>query len=324
MPTPLIVVGANRTVGRSDDGITWVAVSSVGLVDSFTSIYAVTGGGSVAVAGGDVDDGWYGAGVVTTDNDNWSYMDMQHGWITEALAYSPTLGLFLSVATGGGLSTSPDGVNWTWGDLGFGGSSAFGDAIWASGLDLFVACASSGSTWKVATSPDGVTWTDRTAGITVPSGGLYSLGYSADLGLLVTGGQLGGLWTSPDGITWTSRTSPFAATSAVVNDVTWSPALGLFVAVGGGGKLATSPDGVTWTLRTSSFSSSTINGVEWFADAGVFVACGSTGKIATSPDGTTWTQRSNPFGSNDLYDISLGAAILPVGGYLGLGGHLPA
>jgi hypothetical protein len=191
--------------------------------------------------------------------------------------------LFVAVADGGTIITSPSGSVWTNQTNGFAGSYINGIS-WSPSLGLWVAVGQSGKTF---TSPDGVTWTDRTFGAATR---FTCLIWVDELNLFVAGGGSGILYTSPDGITWTSRTSNMVNNE--IFEICWSPSLSLLVIVGGGGKLCTSPDGVTWTSRTSGFGTTQINGVAWSPTLNLFIAVGPSGTNSTSPTGVTWTLRT--------------------------------
>jgi hypothetical protein len=205
----------------------------------------------------------------------------------DGLAWSPTLSLFVAVASDvtPAIMTSPDGITWTSRTEPV--SSAWRAVTWATGLNLFVAVSTAG---LVMTSPDGITWTQRTA---AAANGWEAIVWAPALSLLVVVGGSGAsrVMTSPDGITWTART---AAAALLWQGVTWSPALGLLAACAFSAPngIMTSPDGITWTQRTAP--NSAYEAIDWSPKLGLFVAVGGAsgvGVVLTSPDGITWTAR---------------------------------
>lgn len=225
--------------------------------------------------------------------------------IWEAVAWSPELGLFAAIASGGGtvttdrVMTSPDGLAWTirtaaqahaWRSICWGGPA---------GAKLFVAVSSTTSVNHVMTSADGITWVTRS---TNPfSSSLRGVCWSPDLNLFVAVGNAGTgqrALTSPDGITWTVQSTP--ADNSWFS-VCWAGApVNKFVAcatTGTNGRVMTSPDGVTWTLQplNAELNGNPWVGVCWSPEKAllVMVASGGTSdRTARSADGINWTAYS--------------------------------
>lgn len=210
-----------------------------------------------------------------------------------AVAWSPSLGLFVAVSesgTGNRVMSSPDGINWT---LRTSAADASWQGLaWSPSLGLFVAVGDSGTTSCVMTSPNGINWTIRTGAAALS---WRAVTWSPSLGLFVavaSSGTGNRVMTSTNGTSWTARTS------AANNDwraVTWSPELSLFVAVaitGTGNRVMTSPNGITWTARNAAADVSW-RGVAWSPPLELFVAVSTDGtnRVMTSPDGITWTLR---------------------------------
>jgi hypothetical protein len=225
---------------------------------------------AIAVVGGQT---WT---VRTLEADTW-----------HAVAWSPTLSLFVAVGQGGThyAASSQDGITWTPRTLATGN---WRGVVWAPALNLFVAVST--ITNFAATSPDGIAWTIQT----IEAGNWASIAWSSQLSLLVTVGLAGtGFYaaSSPDGVNWTTRT--------LENDnwisVAWSPALGLFVAISDTGPthyVATSSNGTTWS--TGTIEADFWHSVAWSPALGIFVAIGAgpTHFAASSTDGLTWTPRT--------------------------------
>ncbi len=188
-------------------------------------------------------------------------------------------GLYVAVAFGGNIMSSPDGITWTT-------RTAPEGNQWNSityGNGLFVAVAASGTN-RVMTSPDGITWTARAAS---EATSWYGVTYGNGMYVAISYAGTNRVMTSPDGITWTGRAATELSQWAAV-----TYGNGLFVAVSfdGTNRVMTSPDGITWTARTAS----EVNAWRTVTYGnGLFVALGQSGtnRVMTSPDGITWTTR---------------------------------
>jgi hypothetical protein len=109
---------------------------------------------------------------------NWTARNVpQSYW--RSVCWSPDLGLFVAVASGGTnrVMTSPDGINWTPRTV---EASNWTSVCWSPELGLFVAVAYE-DTNRVMTSPDGINWTPRT----VEASSWRSVCWSPELGLFV-------------------------------------------------------------------------------------------------------------------------------------------
>jgi hypothetical protein len=255
----------------------------------------------------DVDTGWQGASATAGD--------VTASWLARtpslagnvswnAVAWSPSLRLFVAVANTTAVMTSPDGITWTTRNHGF--NLVWSSVCWSPERSLFVAVANSAVTNNIMTSPDGITWTQRTQ---PNAAALNDVCWAPALGLFVAVGSSGSstvaagrCLTSPDGITWTARTlgtitsgSQYAAYA-----VTWSPELARLVAAFG--NEGTSPttmwysaDGITWTAAAALPTNYAWRDVAWSPERALFVAVGLNvaAPVATSPDGITWTIRTS-------------------------------
>jgi hypothetical protein len=260
-----------------------------------------------------------------------------------AVAWSPSLGLFVSVGTNG--QSSPNGITWT----SVTHSAAYTGLCWSPERSTFIACtgttiarSSNGTSWttssnaaltasyvcwspelsrfcavgstKAQISSDGITWTTSSI---AGSGFPQAICWSPELSLFCAVGTVSPhVVTSPDGITWTSHTQSGTAYSSVC----WSPTLRMFCAVSNASNvILTSANGTSWTTAVAGFSA---NGVTWSTELGLFVAVslatnpGGTTQIRTSPDSVTWTVRTTPTfsGKGICYAPELGICCSPSGG----------
>lgn len=164
------------------------------------------------------------------------------------LAWSPSLGIFVSVGLSSSVYYSADGKVWSTGNQPAAlGSNRVLAIAWSPALNLFV-CAGDG----VWTSPDPRSngWTRRTTALDAEV--FTDVTWSPTLGLFALTTASGHLMTSPDGITWTQRTMPTATTYLRVK---WIASKSKFIAFGYTGSgtpvIATSSDGITWTDNAS-------------------------------------------------------------------------
>ena len=243
-----------------------------------------------------------GSHQIATSSDGLGYTKTTAPSFTNALAYSPTLDLFVAVGNGVCI-TSPDGITWTSRTIGAGN---WKDVIWDANLAKFIAVrigatatSSNGTTWAIHHQATAGSWVDRT-----DAGDWYrSVCWSPELSLFVAVAQdpltdTYGVMTSPDGITWTGRTSPKNQWTSVC----WSPELSLFVAVAfdnfegvstGTDQIMYSSNGINWTSIDAPIANSWVS-VCWSPELSLFVAVSTDGsnRAMTSPNGTTWTIRS--------------------------------
>lgn len=242
-------------------------------------------------------------------------------------------GLWFAGGADGKLATSPDGLNWTARDVGFGTVGVVRRVVFGNGTYVAVGYDSSGESYKagfISSSTDGVTWTARSH--TFSTAGLMDATYFS--GRFVVCGWGGMVGYSSDGVNWTKVTAPYAGdlpffwlghngstlmmgchmdailySSSNGTSWTWHQSAslgagqmnaivvnnGLYVCVGLSGKIytATSPTS-SWTLRTSNTTAS-LQSVTY--GNGRFVAVGDR-SVVTSPDGINWTAYANAYGTN--------------------------
>lgn len=223
------------------------------------------------------------------------------------LAYSAPRGRLLMTASAGAtyVATSDDkGLTWTQRVNNIG--ATYGDPVYSTALDLFVANRSDGYAWS---GDGGVTW--NVATVPVGLDVFDQPGWSQALGIFVATAYSSGadtcyLLVSIDGKNWTATA---LATRAAM--VSWAAGAGVLCGVGftrddaahGAAKIAPK-----LSLTTANGIASTITNIEAKSDAsfgavcrserlGIFVA-GLTNKVAlstqniiTSPDGNAWTTR---------------------------------
>lgn len=233
-----------------------------------------------------------------------------------ALAASDLRGMthgtaFVAVGTGGGVFSSPDGINWT-APPSFPVSTDL-NAVTVSGT-TYVAAGAGG---VILTSPDTITWTPQQSltisslnGVATSGAGYVAVG---DGGTIVT--------SSNGGLTWST------ATSGTLNNLYGvAYANGKYVAVGHAGTLLTSTDGggtwlpAVWTtppptldLKSVAYGGAmTTNGQ--LSGVNTFVAIGSAGTLVTSVDGgATWTYQTTPITPLNLNAVTFGHQFVAVG-----------
>jgi hypothetical protein len=237
-----------------------------------------------------------GSHEIARSADGLAYTKTDAPHFTNAVAYSPTLDLFVAVGNEVAMS-SPDGVTWTTRTIGSGNWTGI---TWDTTLAKFIAVRSGAS----AISADGINWTfyfqstyDHIwdAQSAAESTVWTAITWSPELSLFVAVARNGTnrVMSSPDGITWTAR-----STSAYSwNSIAWSPELSLFVAIEADGaqKSLTSPDGITWTER----STPTGNWLSVIFANSMFIALAfASNKAITSTDGINWTERTTAASAN--------------------------
>lgn len=247
-----------------------------------------TGGATFTILGVGQDQ------IATPANDN----------VYRSVAYSPTLGRFVAVASGGAAvnaraMTSDDGETWTARTLN--DDYEWYGVAWSPDLNLFAAVANAVSGagtagQRFATSPDGITWTLRNnAGNLIQFVDVvYGEGLFVAIGDAVDSGSLGfKISTSPDGITWTTR---HAGTNKNLSAIAYNPGDSVFIAVAfnaGGSNpalMTRSTDGITWA-HADLLSARDWYSIAYSAELGRFLAIGQNGRYAYSDDnGLSWTE----------------------------------
>jgi hypothetical protein len=288
-----VAAGASGSIFSSTDGTAWTARTSPGNTNWLRGV-AFNGSQYVFIADGD-------RVVVTPDLTSYTNVTVPAYNITvPRLAVAYGAGQFVTVGSGGEISSSSDGVSWTpRGSLGardVNHNIAYLDSRWVA----------VGTAGGLMTSPDGVSWTRQN---TPTSNRLRGCAYGA--GRYVVTGDNGTIINSPDGVLWTTATS---GTTQSLYAVAFTN--GRFVAVGNNGVIVTSTNGATWIAATSGVTG-VLQNVGVFG--GRFYAIGTSGVILVSSDATSWTALSSGTtqsllgigtDGNTLFVVGLGRTIL--------------
>ena len=224
------------------------------------------------------------------------------------LAYSPTLGMFVAIASGGdnnnnAVARSTDnGHSWTGTAVPNPNSWTMNGICWAGTLALFVIVTSAGptSSTRVLTSPDGINWTARTLPVTGVA--LNSVCWASDLGLLVAVGDNNAVYTSPDAVTWSQRTGP--TNSKNWRFIVWAGgAIQKFCMIAGnaGGNndyaYCSDPTSAAWSQKDLTGSAYDWQAIAYSSGLEMLmVVGGNTGVTARSTDGVNYTQVSSGLG----------------------------
>ena len=175
-------------VYTSSDGVSWTAVASpftAGVVVSTAVINCIGYNSSRFIAGGTSDNDHC---IATSDNAGATWTTRVTGFLytCNALAYSPSLGLWVAVGYFGGDSvetSSNNGTSWTAHSTPMDSGSDPPNAVaWSPALALFCAGTPTG---KIYTSPDGVTWTLSGTPFTE----VFDIAWSGELGVFVAVGE---------------------------------------------------------------------------------------------------------------------------------------
>lgn len=182
--------------------------------------------------------------------------------------------------TGGYVTSSTDGTNWTTPKKISGVSNKFSFVTYANGK--FFAVGDAGV--SISTSYDGINWTDakRIASDKIMNDIIYANG------MYVMVGWNGYLMTSPDGDNWKTISVGYATSSYVLNRVIYHG--GKFIAVGEYGMFSTSTDGKTWTQMAYIDFSNTYDCKAIASNGEKIVVVNRNGYFSTSVDGVTWTK----------------------------------
>jgi hypothetical protein len=310
------VVSKNRVYQQLNPDPSWNAVNGyVGLAkDSYPALNPYSSGEKAVST-------W----TVRTTPPSIANPSISNNWRT--VCWSPELRLFVAGAFSGGtdrIMTSPDGINWTVGNID--ASNNIAQIVWSPELRLFVATCgtTAGINDKVFISSDGFVWNS-------PSDISYNnnLGpncWSPELRLFVALATAGGsdrVLTSSDGESWTPRNSGtgFLLTNCnndigntIICDSTAGLSVGmvLFIVDGSGNvpnntrvSVIDSPTSFTTNDFISDLSNTTLytenewRSICWSAELGLFVAVSSSGtdRVMTSSDGINWTSRNAPVNS---------------------------
>jgi hypothetical protein len=265
----------------------------------------------VAVAWGGADNpraAWSGDDAASWTTVNLPTFANGSGSSWSGLAYSPKLGMFVAIASGGdnnsnNVARSTDnGHSWTATAVPNTNSWTMNGICWAGHLGLFVAVTSAGPTTstRVLTSPDGINWTARV----LPDTGiaLNSVCWSSDLGLLVAVGDNNAIYTSPDAVNWTKATAP--ATSKNWRFIAWAGgAIQKFCMIAGNASgnndyaCCSDPTAAAWSQKSLTGSAYDWQSIAYSPGLDMLmVVGGNTGVIARSTDGVNYTQLASGLG----------------------------
>ena len=262
--------------------------------------------------------------MTSPDGKNWTFVSNPSTTRFNSIAWSPELGIVVSL---GGNSVGYYSTNLTtWTSLTCPLSNDYYgwcSVAWAPSLGVFAAvgCVINVGDYPVTYSTNGKTW--LTPVTTPPSSTWKAVTWSPDLKrfvavagssfttFTVTYGTYASMYSN-DGITWFGNNS----LTVCWNAVTWSPKLGLFVAVGDN-NIMYSSDGNSWT--NVSIPSMIFNSVVWSPELAIFVAAGGSSQyiyststvskpIYTSKDGKVWstTAYSTTYGTAVAWSPELG------------------
>lgn len=257
-----VSVGTWGSIKTSSDGVTWTSRSSCNCTDELTS---VAWSGSQFVAAGE-------GGRIYTSADG-GYWSQQYSGVTTDTFWDVASSPAVSVAVGGVVRYSADGVTWNTPTFDVAPTYGFGSALWTGSqfvIDGFL---------QSYTSADGANWTRVGTGT-------YATAMAWDGGKYLAT-SLRGANASADLASWSSI---FTYTNHTSNDVIYVSGLGQYLLAGynnwtmEAGWIATSSDASNWTLRVASDPKMD---VIW--DGAKFVAIDSGGRLFTSTDGLVWS-----------------------------------
>ncbi len=188
-----VAVGANGTIVRSADTLTWNASFS----GTSQPLYGVapTASGYLAVGAG---------GTILTSTDAETWTAQASGTTGDLYATVSGPSYFAAAGAGGTILTSTDGATWTRQSTGTTAALrglSIGSFTSTDGTTTTNVYAAVGAGGTLVTSPDGLAWTLRAP---IGTADLNAVRYG---GQFVTVGAGGVISTSPDGTTWTSQVS---------------------------------------------------------------------------------------------------------------------
>jgi len=260
-PGGFVACGVSGGMAYSNDGITWVAVTSNTFGTDY--IFGITYGNDRFIAVGD-----NGRMAYSTNGINWTAVaDSTFGTdLIKSVAYGN--GRFVAGGANGKMAYSDDyGITWVAIDSTAStfGANQIGGITYGNGW--FVATGGGG---RIAYSDDGITWTAVADSTFVASSGVEAIAFGDNKFIAVgSGGRIA--YSDNNGVEWTAVTSTFGTTD--ISAIAYGK--NRFVAVGASGKMAYSDDGINWTAVSNPFGSLSIRGIAYGLDR--FVACGVAG-----------------------------------------------
>ncbi len=266
--------------------------------------------------------------MTSTDAINWTSKSVPNAHNWRAIAYSPSLDLFVIVANSGNyrIAYSSDLINWT--SIASPINNSWSSLIWIPEKSMFVATAISGTNTRIMMSSNGINWYIRN-NLNINAGFMYRMAWSPSLSRLIIPTVSNYLVytnfspydsynkniyldTLQEKISinysnsqyminnWIPRSS--SSTNQWVS-IVWSNYLNIYVAIsntGTGNRIMTSSDSITWTSRTSPVDNNWTS-ICWARELLLFVVIASSGtgnRVMTSSDGINWTSRTSPVDNN--------------------------
>jgi len=214
--------------------------------------------------------------------------------------FVPSSTINVNIGAGGvsgnnrGMSTSSDGIIWSYVQKGSGFGTSILYTLMYDGTNYFAG----GNGGVLTTSTNGEIWTYRTSGRTTQigynQGGNGLLYASGQTNPYVYAGASGVLASSTDSIRWTLRTSSSGTTQIQALAFGSLPTATYVRAISTAGNIATSTDAINWTLRTTGDTTNTINALLYStATSEYYVNVGASGRLQTSTDAISWTLRTS-------------------------------
>ena len=226
----------------------------------------------------------------SVDGNNWVERPLSGNYFL-SVAYVPdaTNAAPLFVASGLGIYTSPNGIDWTkrvdpdstspqlWYLV-----KKVGSKFYASGYD------SKTNTSLNKVSTDAITWTAGSLTSTI-----YGIAANTDASTTLAVGASGAVQVSKDGgATWSSTVVTGGGVAYDLVDVAFGN--GIFVVVDASGRIWNTSDGTQWTQ--AAFYSDPLSGV--VRGPTQFIAAGNSGTILRSFDGLDWQAADSQGGQN--------------------------
>lgn len=225
------------------------------------------------------------------DSSVWTSRTPPNSNVWNAICWSPDLAIFCAVSGSGKSMISSDGISWT--AYSTSSTVSYDSVCWSPSLSKFFATTNDGVSFSLQSSPDGQTWTDLTAHLTPAA--WTCIAWSPTNALLIALVAGVAAYSSPDGTTWTSHATPGKSWKSGV----WNPDGAVWGVVsnntGDSNQVETSTNGTSWTARTAA-EANAWQSICYSHSLGLFiaVASGGTHRVMTSPDGVTWTAQTAP------------------------------
>ena len=230
-----------------------------------------------------------GASIIAPGS-SWTNQTPASSSVWYGVAYGNNM--FVAVATGGQIMSSPDGVTWST-------QTPLGTQAWDSvtfGNNLFVAVSTAGS---VMYSSNGTSWF---LGTSTGSYAWRSVAYGGGYFIAVASG--GQVMVSTNGSSWSSQTATGAYSWY---GITYGN--GIFTTVSSTGNVMYSNNnGSTWLNSQTVPEANAWRSVTFGNNLFVAVSTNGTHRVMTSPDGNIWTVR-NTIGANGWQSVTYGNGI---------------